>query len=403
MLASVAGGIARFVGVDESAVRSLLGMVMPAVLGVLGREAGTEPGAIAQLLSAQKDTFVAAMPAELASYLKPPSLGAAAAAAREAPAFRDRVSAGPPQPAQSQASYSWAYWAVPLAAIAALTLYFLGDRGHQQTAEVMPGTKTEAPGPAPGSAPGSMPGRVADGKVAEGRVAEGDLQDRIATAVANLTQTLQGARDAGSLAAALPRLQQASGELERLADLASRLPPETRKRIAEAVESRIGNATVTIETVDALPNLPSDARPLLAGLRNKIETLASAAEPDRSRLAIIAERLVFLTHTPGGAIAVSTYFERGVQNPAGQKVGTINDLLVGPDGRIIAAIVGVGGFLGIGEKEVSVPFGAVRVVRGEKDWHLLIDTTREALSEAPAYQQIGDRVRLDPRPSGTQK
>ena len=77
--------------------------------------------------------------------------------------------------------------------------------------------------------------------------------------------------------------------------------------------------------------------------------------------------------------------------------------LAGSDGRIVAAVIGVGGFLGIGEKEVSVPFGAVRVMRSDKDWYLLIDATKDALSNAPAYQQIGDRVRLDPRPAGTQK
>jgi hypothetical protein len=394
MLASVAGGIARFVGIDESAMRSLLGMLTPAVLGVLGREAGSEPGALTQLLSSQKDAFAAAMPAGLSDYLKPASLGAAAAGARAAPVFRDRLStesARSPSPsAPSQTSYSWAYWAVPLAALGALALYFLGgDRTTHQTAEVVPAAKTEASG--------TLPSRVADGRIGEGKVAEGDLQNRIAAAVGNLTQTLQGARDAGSLAAALPKLQQASGELERLADLASRLPPETRKRIADAIEARVGNATMTIETANAMPNLPSDARPLLAALRNKIETLASAADRGQGRLAVVAERVVFLTNTPGGAIAISTYFDRGVQNPAGQKIGTVNDLLVGPDGRIVAAIIGVGGFLGIGEKEVSVPFGVVRVMRGEKDWHLLMDTTKEALSDAPAFQQIGDRVRLDPR------
>jgi Bacterial protein of unknown function (DUF937)/PRC-barrel domain len=393
MLASLAGGIARFVGIDEGAMRSLLGMITPAVLGVLGREAGGEPGALTQLLSSQKDAFAAAMPAGLADYLKPASIGAAAAAARAAPAFRDRQSTdsshSPSPSAHSQTSYSWAYWAVPLAAIAALALYFLGDRAPQQTAEVVPAAKTEASG--------TLPSRVADGRIGESRVAEGDLQNRIATAVGNLTQTLQGARDAGSLAAALPKLQQASGELERLADLASRLPPETRKRIADAIESRTGSATLSIETVNDMPNLPSDARPLLAALRNKIETLASSADRGQGRLAVVAERVVFLTTTPGGAIAISTYFDRGVQNPAGQKIGTINDLLVGPDGRIVAAVIGVGGFLGIGEKEVSVPFGVVRVMRGERDWHLLMDTTKEALSDAPAFQQIGDRVRLDPR------
>jgi sporulation protein YlmC with PRC-barrel domain len=382
---SIAGAIARFVGIDESATRSLLGMITPAILGVLGREAGTEPSALAQLLTSQKDAFAAAMPAGLSDYLKPEMLGdRAAAAVRAAPAYRERAGAETVR-SQAPTSYSWLYWALPLAALAALALYFLGDRAAHQTAEVVPAAKNELPGPV------------------AGKMAEGELQGRIASEVAALTQTLHEARDSRSVAAALPKLQQASGELERLANLASRLPPEAREKVAEAIRSRIASATRSIETVDALPGLPSDARPVLTALRNRIETLGSAAALAQARGGLASERVVYITQLPSGAVAISTFFDRSVQNPAGQKVGTVNDLLVASDGRIVAAIVGVGGFLGIGEKEVSVPFTTVRVMRRDNDWYLLMDTSKEALADAPPYQHTGERVRLDPRPAGAQK
>lgn len=384
-LASIAGGIARFAGIDETSMRSLLGMIAPAVLGVLGREAGSEPSGIAKLLTSQKDAFAAAMPAGLSDYLKPEVLGdRVGAAVRPAPAYRDRATTESHRSAATATTHSWLYWAVPLAALAALALYFLGDRGTQQTADA-PAAKSERPG--------QMPGKMA----------EGDLQGRIASTMAALVQTLQSARDSGSLAAAMPKLQQASGELGQLADLASQMPPEAREKLAETIRSRIGHATRSLETVDAMPGVPADARPLLSALRSRIETLASAAEMGQARGAMVAERVVYITELPHGAMAISTYFDRGVQNGAGQKVGTINDLIVAPDGRILAAIVGVGGFLGIGEKEVSVPFAAVRVVRRDNDWYLLMDTTREALADAPPFQPKGERVRLDPRPTGAQK
>jgi hypothetical protein len=47
---------------------------------------------------------------------------------------------------------------------------------------------------------------------------------------------------------------------------------------------------------------------------------------------------------------------RGANN---EDVGDINDILLGRDGRIVAVIVGVGGFLGIGEKNVAIPFDAL--------------------------------------------
>ena len=41
------------------------------------------------------------------------------------------------------------------------------------------------------------------------------------------------------------------------------------------------------------------------------------------------------------------------------KVGSIEDVVLGPDGRATAVVIGVGGFLGIGEKKVALPFDQV--------------------------------------------
>jgi hypothetical protein len=45
-----------------------------------------------------------------------------------------------------------------------------------------------------------------------------------------------------------------------------------------------------------------------------------------------------------------------------ESIGDISDLLIDRDGRVVAAIVGVGGFLGIGQKDVAVPFQALDIV-----------------------------------------
>jgi len=49
-----------------------------------------------------------------------------------------------------------------------------------------------------------------------------------------------------------------------------------------------------------------------------------------------------------------------VYNENNEKVGDINDVLVSRDGRVEAVVIGVGGFLGIGEHNVAVPFGALQ-------------------------------------------
>jgi sporulation protein YlmC with PRC-barrel domain len=44
-----------------------------------------------------------------------------------------------------------------------------------------------------------------------------------------------------------------------------------------------------------------------------------------------------------------------------ETIGDINDVLIGRDGRVVAVVVGVGGFLGIGQKDVAVPFEALEI------------------------------------------
>jgi sporulation protein YlmC with PRC-barrel domain len=49
-----------------------------------------------------------------------------------------------------------------------------------------------------------------------------------------------------------------------------------------------------------------------------------------------------------------------VYNDRGDSIGTIDDLLVGDDGRVSGAVISVGGFLGLGSKLVEVPFSQLR-------------------------------------------
>lgn len=74
-----------------------------------------------------------------------------------------------------------------------------------------------------------------------------------------------------------------------------------------------------------------------------------------------------------------------VENPAGEELGDINDLVLGKDGQVVGAVVGVGGFLGMGEKNVAIPFGIVETKTADDETIVLLNTTREALEGAPDY------------------
>ena len=73
----------------------------------------------------------------------------------------------------------------------------------------------------------------------------------------------------------------------------------------------------------------------------------------------------------------------GVYNNIGEKVGEINDLIVTPNKALSYAIVGVGGFLGVGEHEIAVPVGKFKQEKGKI---VLRGATKEALKAAPKFE-----------------
>lgn len=80
--------------------------------------------------------------------------------------------------------------------------------------------------------------------------------------------------------------------------------------------------------------------------------------------------------------------EPGAQNEW-DDIGEINDIILSKDGSVQAVIVGVGGFLGIGERDVAVSMDQINMVKdGEEadDYFLVINASRNQIENAPAYE-----------------
>jgi len=81
------------------------------------------------------------------------------------------------------------------------------------------------------------------------------------------------------------------------------------------------------------------------------------------------------------------YTNQDVYNGAGENLGTIRDLMIGPDGKAAAAIINVGRFLGIGDKEIAVPFSALRVERHGDSRRIVIDAMKDGVQAAPTFSR----------------
>jgi hypothetical protein len=59
--------------------------------------------------------------------------------------------------------------------------------------------------------------------------------------------------------------------------------------------------------------------------------------------------------------------------------------LLGKDGKVASVIVGVGGFLGMGEKNVALSFDQLKFTSNGNDLVVTSNATKESLQAAPAY------------------
>ena len=100
----------------------------------------------------------------------------------------------------------------------------------------------------------------------------------------------------------------------------------------------------------------------------------------------LAEAPQIMSSVPAQSVTVTDWYKQSVYDPSNSKIGEIMDVLLSADGKVNALIIGVGGFLGMGEKDVAVPFSAVKHTSKEGKVYLTLDTTKDALKAAPGLK-----------------
>jgi hypothetical protein len=126
-----------------------------------------------------------------------------------------------------------------------------------------------------------------------------------------------------------------------------------------------------------------------------VSQTASVTGPpqERSMLPQAAKGTVVYIVRPNGnwtSIGASSneYVNRVIYSSRGDALGTIRDVLMGPDSKPQAAVISVGRYLGIGDKVVAVPFHALNFEQREGERRLVIDLAKETLQTAPQFENI---------------
>ena len=265
---ALTSALGRYAGIGEGGSKSLLGLLGPAVLGILGqeqRDKGLDASGLARVLTSQKESVVAALPSGFSKYLSEAGIldDVTARTTRVAP----RTSYG-----SSPSIWPWLLGALALLAIGALAWHFLAGR-HRQVVEA-PTPKIEQPAEET-SQKGEAPYVGLLSKLRGIKVGDVDIGELATSAVNDMYSSLSGIKDEAAAQAELPAVKKASSEFDQLTALLNQLPPDTRKTLAETFAAIKPNLDDLIDRVLGIPGVGAIIKPTVDAIRAKIDTLAT--------------------------------------------------------------------------------------------------------------------------------
>lgn len=267
---TMAQAIGKFAGMGDSGGKSLLAVVGPLVLGTLGqqqRNAGLDANGLASVLRSQKDQIVAAIPSGLADQLGAAGLidragagvrsgmASATAAGKRITTASERATAGASSRAQ------WPLWLIALAVLAGLGWYALSPT-QQKVAD-----STAVTRPTTGTVGLAPPDLTVDGV---------NLANQFNSSVNTLKTALPTMTDESSVAAALPKVNDAIAQLDGITARATKLSPDARSTLAKMIVAATPPINQMCDKVLATPGAGPLAKPAIDNLRAKLDVLAKA-------------------------------------------------------------------------------------------------------------------------------
>lgn len=132
--------------------------------------------------------------------------------------------------------------------------------------------------------------------------------------------------------------------------------------------------------------LPSSPPQVAEGFRAG-QTIAGTAQE------VSSSKSAFISRSADDWVSINGYLNQDIYNRFGEKLGKIDDVLIGPDGRLNAVVVTIDRRLGLGNKDIAVPFAALHLGQRGAGARLVFDATKDALRSAPAFEVHSDASR----------
>lgn len=267
---ALAGAIDKFAGIGGVASRSVMGLLAPVVMSVLGQQQKSSGYSAAQLLVAQKDNIARALPAGFSRYLRGTGILDGIKDV-EAVADEPDYEHAAPRAAEHRSDWGWVLPALGLLALFGIAWYLLsGPRGP----DAIDTTRTtQAPSPDVVKAP-----EVAALEKLNGiKAGDVDLGQHLTNTVNGLRTSLDSVKDEATAQAAMPALSNAGSEFDKLTGLTGQLSPETRKTLASAITALRPTLDQMFDKALAIPGVAAVIKPAIDAIRAKLDALATTA------------------------------------------------------------------------------------------------------------------------------
>ena len=111
-------------------------------------------------------------------------------------------------------------------------------------------------------------------------------------------------------------------------------------------------------------------------------------KPEATKKVEIPKNVFFKGQTASQYLAKDRLLGAKVINKSGETVGTIDDLIVTQGGQIEGVVMGVGGVLGVGAKQIGVRLSALKISTADGKFTITLpDASKEMLGAVGAYQR----------------
>jgi hypothetical protein len=136
----------------------------------------------------------------------------------------------------------------------------------------------------------------------------------------------------------------------------------------------------------AIAQTNSDEQQVVPKTQTEVDQTQPAAPANQSQVKIKG----LITLQDANTFLASDLTGATVYSPQDEAIGDVNDVIVSRDGKVDGVVLGVGGFLGVGEKDVAIKMNQLKMMDTDTGIKLVLDMTKDQLAAAPEFKSKDD-------------